>query len=55
MNLGGEECYGPDELPTALPRDVKGKDTPFFKKLISFIKIKIFKSTFAPLNIENEA
>jgi len=31
-----------------------GKDTPFFKKQTSFIKIKILKSTFAALNIENE-
>jgi len=22
MNLGGEECYEPDELPTALSRDI---------------------------------
>jgi len=55
MKLGGKECYEPDELPTALPRDLDGKDTHFFKNPISFIKRKIFKSTFAPLNIENEA
>jgi len=22
MNLGGKECYEPDELPTALSRDI---------------------------------
>ena len=27
MKLGGEECYEPDELPTALSRVVDGKDT----------------------------
>ena len=27
VNLGGKECYEPDELPTALSRDVDGKDT----------------------------
>ena len=25
MNLGGEECYEPDELPTALSRDIGGQ------------------------------
>ncbi len=27
MNLGGKECYEPDELPTALSRDLDCKDT----------------------------
>ena len=27
MNLGGKECYEPDELPTALSRDLDPKDT----------------------------
>ena len=27
MNLGGKECYEPDELPTALSRDVDCKYT----------------------------
>ena len=30
MNLGGKECYEPDELPTALSRDVDGKDATLF-------------------------
>lgn len=27
MNLGDKECYEPDELPTALSRDLDPKDT----------------------------
>jgi hypothetical protein len=27
VNLGGKECYEPDELPTALSRDLDSKDT----------------------------
>jgi hypothetical protein len=27
VNLGGKECYEPDELPTALSRDLYYKDT----------------------------
>jgi len=29
VNLGGEECYEPDELPTALSRDICRKYTTF--------------------------
>ncbi|MDP3360418.1 MAG: hypothetical protein Q8S41_13825, partial [Lutibacter sp.] len=39
--------YEPDELPAALPRDLDCKDTSFFKKAISFLKLNIFKVTFA--------
>jgi len=31
VNLGDEECYEPDELPTALSRDLDCKYKMFFK------------------------
>jgi hypothetical protein len=40
MKLGGEECYEPDELPTALSRDLDCKDTTHCNKppnIIAFI------------------
>jgi len=38
VNLGGKEFYEPDELPTALSRDVDGKDTTLF---VSFPREKV--------------
>jgi hypothetical protein len=38
MKLGGEDSYKPDELPTALSRDVDGKDTTLF---VSFPREKV--------------
>jgi len=45
VNLGGKEFYEPDELPTALSRDVDGKDTTLF---VSFPREK--GDIFAHLN-----
>ena len=35
MKLGGEECYEPDELPTALSRDLDCK----YKIVFNFYKV----------------
>ena len=37
MKVGGEECYEPDELPTALSRDLDCKDTTLIESLPNFI------------------
>ena len=42
MDLGDMECYEPDELPTALSRDLDCKDTIVFKfcKVFLYIILK---------------
>ena len=37
IKLGDKECYEPDELPTALSRDLDCKDTIQTKSLPNFI------------------
>ena len=39
MRLGGEECYEPDELPTALSRDIGRQIYNLFMILIEKLEI----------------